>query len=167
MPTENEKSLIRLAEGRDAQTIAEFNIAMARETEDLELDPDVIAAGVRNLLQRPDLGFYVVAEQDGAIAASLMVTFEWSDWRNGLFWWIQSVYVRPEFRRQGRYRQLHEFVAARAREQQDVCGLRLYVEVDNLIAQQTYDALGMLSLSYRMFEQSLPREPHATGPDRR
>ena len=144
---------IRLATESDAGVIAEFNCAMARETEARELDPAVVLAGTRNLLANPAQGFYVVAEIDGEVAGSLMVTYEWSDWRNALYWWIQSVYVLPAQRGQGIYRQLYQFVKSRARERGGVCGFRLYVHRDNDRAQQSYRALGMTETDYRIFEE--------------
>ena len=154
---------MRLADAGDARTLVEFNRAMARETEAKELAVDLLTAGVENLLKNPRYGFYVVAEyggQDnqGEVVASLMVTYEWSDWRNGLFWWIQSVYVKPEFRRQGVYRRLYEFVKSRAANDADVRGFRLYVEKENRIAQQTYERLGMTETYYKMFEEVLIRK---------
>jgi GNAT superfamily N-acetyltransferase len=153
MKPTNREWRLRLAEARDTQALVEFNRAMARETEAKELAVDVLTAGVENLLRSPQYGFYVVAEYDGEVVASLLVTYEWSDWRNGLFWWIQSVYVRPEFRRQGVYRRLYEFVKSRAANERDVRGFRLYVEKENRIAQQTYERLGMTETHYRMFEE--------------
>lgn len=148
---------IRRAEERDAETLIHFNSSMARETEHRELPLDIISAGVRALLKHPEHGFYVIAEREGEVAGSLMITREWSDWRNGFFWWIQSVYVRPEFRRQGIYRRLYEYVKAKAAQDTNVCGCRLYVERENLVAQRTYEALGMQETSYRMYEELLPR----------
>ncbi len=102
--------IIRQATINDTAAIADFNIKMAKETEDLALIPDVINAGVRNMIENPAMGFYLVAEDNHVIQASLMVTTEWSDWRNGLFWWIQSVYVQPQYRRMGLYSKLYEKV---------------------------------------------------------
>ena len=147
--------VIRVAEERDAETVARFNTAMALETESRELDRETALAGVKNLLKNPQHGFYLIAERAGETAGSLMITGEWSDWRNGIFWWIQSVYIRPEFRRQGIYSRLYAHVKELARERADVCGLRLYVEQKNVAAQRTYLALGMQEAHYRMFEQSL------------
>ncbi|HEX8652274.1 MAG TPA: N-acetyltransferase [Pyrinomonadaceae bacterium] len=150
---------IRLADERDVHSLVEFNRAMARETEAKDLDVEVLTAGVEGLLGNPRHGFYVVAEQGGlepdkrVVAASLMVTFEWSDWRNGVFWWIQSVYVKPEFRRQGVYRALYQFVKSRAAAERGVRGFRLYVEKENHTAQQTYERLGMTETYYKMFEE--------------
>jgi ribosomal protein S18 acetylase RimI-like enzyme len=144
---------IRSATINDAAAIAEFNIKMAKETEDMDLIPEVINAGVANMIENPQMGFYLVAEQDNIIQASLMVTTEWSDWRNGLFWWIQSVYVEPQFRRRGLYSQLYEKVKTLAADESNVCGFRLYVEHENVVAQNTYLALGMEETDYKMFEE--------------
>jgi ribosomal protein S18 acetylase RimI-like enzyme len=148
--------LIRKAVAADAPVIAHFNTAMALETEGRRLDPVRAAAGARRLFEDPGLGFYLVAELDGEVAASLMVTTEWSDWRNGQFWWIQSVYVRPDLRRRGLFRTLHEALRAMATADPGVCGFRLYVEQDNAAAMATYDALGMKATAYRMFEELKP-----------
>lgn len=147
---------IRLGEVRDIETLVDFNQSMARETEAKELDADVLRAGVDNLLKSDEQGFYVVAEtsltSSSEVVGSLMVTYEWSDWRNGNFWWIQSVYIKPEFRRRGIYRRLYEFVKELA-EDRNVCGFRLYVEKENRIAQQTYERLGMSESHYVMYEE--------------
>lgn len=146
---------IRRGEMRDADAIAAFNCAMARETEAKELLPDVIAAGVRGLIGNPGLGFYLVAERGERVIASLMITTEWSDWRNGVFWWIQSVYVEPEWRRKGIYSRLYGFVKESAADK-GICGFRLYVEKENQSAQRTYRSLGMSETDYLMFEEMKP-----------
>ena len=151
----NDDLTIRIATRDDAETIAGFNVAMARETEDKPLDPDVVRAGVKGLLDEPNRGFYLVAARDSVVVGSLMITTEWSDWRNGTFWWVQSVYVRPEARRQGVYSALYAAVKERAAATDTVCGVRLYVERDNAGARQTYQALGMRETSYRMYEEML------------
>jgi GNAT superfamily N-acetyltransferase len=138
---------------QDAAELAEFNINIARETEGIDLVPEVIAAGVKAMIDNPQMGFYLVVELDNGIQASLMVTTEWSDWRNGMFWWIQSVYVRPEYRRQGLYRELYARVKELAEQEPAVCGFRLYVERDNKTAQQAYAALGMSETEYRLYEE--------------
>ena len=143
---------IRRASPDDAAFIAESNTAMALETEDMELVPDVVHSGVAAVLADDSLGFYIVAEIDGQPAGQLMVTYEWSDWRNGLWWWIQSVYVRPEFRRRGVYSALHRHVAEAARAAGGVCGLRLYVEQENTRAQRVYQSLDMYPTRYHMYE---------------
>jgi ribosomal protein S18 acetylase RimI-like enzyme len=162
----NQEINIRFADAGDVGALVSFNQAMARETEAKQLDREVLAAGVEGLLKNEQYGFYVVAEQASAespeAVGSLMVTYEWSDWRNGLFWWIQSVYIKPEFRRRGIYRQLYEFVKEMAAEQ-GVCGFRLYVEKENRIAQQTYEQLGMTETHYLMFEELAKNEPELSA----
>src|SRR3569832_305607 len=143
----------RRGELRDADTIAAFNSAMAFETEGKELIPEVIGAGVRRLMETPSLGFYVVAENEGCVVACLMITNEWSDWRNGLFWWIQSVYVQQAFRRQGVYRRMYEHVRDLAKADPSVCGFRLYVEKENEVAHATYSSLGMKETDYLLYEE--------------
>jgi len=147
---------IRRAEMRDADTIARFNAKMAHETEGKELIEEVIGAGVRRLVDTPSLGFYLVAEHEGRIVACLMITNEWSDWRNGLFWWIQSVYVDAAYRRKGVYRRMYEEVRALAKADAGVCGFRLYVEKENEVAHATYAALGMKETDYFMYEELKP-----------
>lgn len=154
---------VRLAEVRDVPVLVEFNRAMARETESKELPVEILTAGVDNLFENPRYGFYVIAEWSETsdkreVIGSLMVTYEWSDWRNGLFWWIQSVYVKPEFRRRRVYTRLYEFIKNRAAADGEVRGFRLYVEKDNTIAQQTYQRLGMTETHYKMFEELLMKQ---------
>ncbi len=148
-----EDILIRSAAREDAEAIAAFNQDMARETEGIELIPDVILSGTKQLIENTNLGFYLVAESAGEIIGSLMVTTEWSDWRNGQFWWIQSVYVVPAWRRRGLYRRLYEKVKALADTNENVCGYRLYVEKENTTAQAAYDRVGMQETHYRMYEE--------------
>ena len=148
---------VRTAEPKDVEAIAELNLAMAWETEHINLSPDTLVRGIQAVLDNPDHGFYVVAESDGHVVGCLLITFEWSDWRCGLFWWIQSLYIRPLFRRRGIFRRLHEFVKAEALHRSDVCGLRLYVEPSNQVAQRAYQQIGMHARSYRMYEQMLPK----------
>jgi ribosomal protein S18 acetylase RimI-like enzyme len=147
---------IRRAHAADADVIAAFNSAMALETEGKRLLPHVVAGGVRRLLAEPALGFYLVAETQGEVVAALMVTTEWSDWRNGRFWWLQSVYVRPAWRRRGVFRALYAYVTAAAALEPDVCGFRLYVERENHSAQATYRTLGMRGTDYLLLEQLRP-----------
>ena len=146
---------IRLGDPVDGPTLARFNAAMAEETEGKPLDPEVAAAGVEGLMGRPDRGFYVVAEDEGELVGSLMITSEWSDWRAANFWWVQSVYVPPAHRRRGIYRRLYAWVRELARDEPTVCGLRLYVVSQNEIAQQAYAALGMRETDYRLWEDML------------
>jgi len=143
---------IRPARTEDAEVIADFNARLAADTEDLVLDRARLLAGVRAVLADPAKGFYAMAERAGATVGQLLVTREWSDWRNGDFWWIQSVFVVPEARGAGVFRSLYEHVDRLARERGDVCGLRLYVERHNERAQRTYARLGMQRTVYDMFE---------------
>lgn len=131
---------------------------MALETEGKTLDRERLTRGVSAVLEDPSKGFYLVAEraeareEEQAIVGQLLVTFEWSDWRNGTFYWVQSVYVDPSARRRGVYRALYANVIERARHAEGVSGVRLYVERHNRIAQSTYAALGMSRAAYEMFE---------------
>jgi GNAT superfamily N-acetyltransferase len=144
---------IRIGEMKDADVLARANIAMAWETERKRLDPAAVAQGVRAVLSGPQHGFYAVAMKDGQIAGSLLITFEWSDWRSALVWWIQSAYVQPPFRRCGVFKKLYEFAETRATQRPDVCGIRLYVEQSNRIAKQAYADAGMHETSYRIYEK--------------
>ena len=155
---------VRAAHDVDRDTLVAFNAAMALETENKILDPHVLSAGVAAVLAEPKRGFYLVAECDGSVAGCLMITFEWSDWRNGDWWWLQSVYIAPSWRRHGVFRALYAQVERMARARADVVGVRLYVERDNTRAQQTYAALGMQDAGYRMFEKTLrgARAPRAS-----
>ena len=145
--------LIRKATAQQAKVIAAFNQAMAMETEGTHLDDAVIIPGVKALLENPQYGFYLVAEIEQQPVACLLATFEWSDWRNGLFWWIQGVYVIKDFRRQGIYQRLYEHLKEMALSEGGICGFRLYAETGNQRAQDTYRNLGMEECPYRMFEQ--------------
>lgn len=143
---------IRQGKLNDADTIANFNVALALETEDIQLNPATVAQGVRSLLENPQYGFYVVAERDGLILGSLMITYEWSDWRNGVIWWVQSVYVRPEYRRRGILKNLFTFIREKAQQEKNVCGFRLYVEENNQNALAGYKRVGMKKAGYYMYE---------------
>ena len=143
---------VRPATPADLDVLVDFNAAMALETEDRRLDPDRLRAGVSTALSDPARGAYRVAERDGRVVGALLLTREWSDWRNGWFWWIQSVYVAPDARGRGVYRALHESVLAEARADGKVCGVRLYVEQDNRAAQATYAAVGMRRARYAVYE---------------
>ena len=149
-----EALLIRTGQKKDVETLVKFNTAMALETEHKELTPSIVAQGVQELFKNPRRGFYVVAELEGRVVGSCMVTYEWSDWRCGVFWWIQSVYVSPEFRRQGVFRKLYEFLKEKASHEQNVCGFRLYVEQSNHNGQKPYAGLGMKKTPYDFYEES-------------
>ena len=142
----------RDAHPSDRDAIVEFQIAMARETEELELDRDVLLSGVEAVFHDPSHGRYFVAEAGDRVVASLLITYEWSDWRNGTVWWIQSVYVRPENRRQRIYAGLYEHVKSIVDTQPRVRGIRLYVDRRNVSAQQVYTRLGMNGEHYQVFE---------------
>ncbi len=146
---------VRIAEPRDVETITELNLAMARETEGKRLSPETLTAGIRAVFGNPNYGFYIVAERAGAVVGCLLITYEWSDWRSGLFWWIQSLYVRPAVRRHGIFKQLHAFVRAEALRRPEVCGIRLYVEQSNRVAQRAYEEAGMKPTRYRLYEEML------------
>ena len=148
---------VRAARAEDHACLHAWMLAMAQESEGLALDPATLAAGLHAGLADAARAQYFIAEQDGAALGTLMLTREWSDWRNGWWWWIQSVYVAPEARRQGVYRALHAHVAALAAASPGVLGVRLYVAADNTRAQHTYAALGMHDSGYRVFEQGAPR----------
>lgn len=144
---------IRPARAEDAGLLARWAQAMALETENKILPDAEVLPGIARGIAEPSLARYFVAELDGVPAGTLMFTYEWSDWRNGLWWWIQSVYVPQEFRRRGIYRALYAHVRALADADAGVCGLRLYVEKDNHAARSTYEALGMQDTHYRIYEQ--------------
>ncbi len=147
---------IRIARRRDAPALTTFNSAMALETEAKVLFPAVIGAGVRRLLARPASGFYVVAEDQRQVIGALLITREWSDWRNGDFWWVQSVYVLPEHRGRGVYRRLYRHVQRLAARRRSVVGFRLYVDHDNTRARRVYRSLGMKETRYAVLEQLKP-----------
>ncbi len=144
--------LFREATRADVPAIIEFQLAMARETEELELDRDILTKGVNALFADPSLGRYYVAEDAGRVVGSLMITYEWSDWRNGMVWWIQSVYVLPEYRRRGIYAGLYAHIKTAVEPDPAIRGIRLYVDNRNVPAQQVYARLGMEGEHYRVFE---------------
>jgi len=150
---------IRRATVADADYIVGFNTALAAESEGKTLDAKTITDGVRAALTDPARSLYFVAEIDGEVVGQTMVTFEWSDWRNAFFWWIQSVYVDSRFRRRGVFRALHDQVRREARSRPDVCGLRLYVHHDNHRAMNTYAHLGMPQCDYFMCEEDWSASP--------
>lgn len=157
MPNEAGNIQVRVAEVKDIDVIAELNIAMAWETEQKRLNPTTLKRGIRAVMGDCDYGFYLVAEAQDQIVGCLLVTHEWSDWRSGLFWWIQSLYVRPPFRRHGVFKRLHDFVKAQALRQSEVCGIRLYVEQSNHVAQRAYEQIGMKPTTYRIYEEMLKK----------
>ena len=144
---------IRRATPADAAIVAEFNRRLAQESESKALDPDVLTAGVAACLADPARALYFLAEEAGAVLGQTMVTFEWSDWRNGWLWWIQSVYVRADARRRGVFRALYNHVYQAALADPEVVGLRLCVEENNHRAQATYRSMGMKPAGYWVFEK--------------
>jgi len=142
---------IRKAIPSDAQSITDFQLRMAWETENMKLIPEIVAKGVDAVIRDKSRGQYYVAESEGTVVASLLITYEWSDWRNCNVWWFQSVYVIPDFRRKGVFRKMYSHIRELA-EEQDIAGLRLYVETKNSIAQKTYEELGMISGHYSFYE---------------
>ena len=144
---------IRRATPADAPILIEYNRRLAEESEGKALDLDVLGKGVAAALADPNKGPYYVAEEGGEVVGEMQITFEWSDWRNGWLWWIQGVYVRADARRRGVFRALYELVWEAARQDPEVVGLRLYVERENLAAQQTYLRMGMEWTNYLMLER--------------
>ena len=146
---------IRLAKKDDIPALVGFNQAMALETEGKNLESPVLTPGVAAVFEDVNKGFYLVAEDDGSVVGGLLITYEWSDWRNKWFWWIQSVYILPEHRGQKLYSRMYDLVKERAAEAGNVCGFRLYVENDNTNAQKVYEAVGMQSSHYLMYEEEV------------
>jgi GNAT superfamily N-acetyltransferase len=148
---------VRPAGLEDVDSITAFSAAMALETEGRRLDIDRLRRGTQALLSTPSYGIFLVAEPahsaSSGIIAQLMITYEWSDWRNGVFWWIQSVYVDPASRRQGVFRRMHEEVTSRAKAESKVCGIRLYAEQDNHTADTVYRRVGLARSAYRVYEE--------------
>jgi GNAT superfamily N-acetyltransferase len=143
--------VIRHATAGDAEVITAYNAAMALETVHKRLDAATLRAGVQRAIAQPDRARYFLADVGGRVVGQLMVTFEWSDWRNADFWWIQSVYVHPDFRSRGVFATLYRHVEHLARDA-GACGLRLYVERDNVGAQAAYQRLGMTDSGYLVYE---------------
>lgn len=147
-----ENTTIRLAHAGDIQALAANHRAMALETENKSLDVDTTLRGTRAVIEDRAKGFYLIAERSGRMVGQLLITYEWSDWRNGTFWWIQSVYVEAAARRTGVYKALHDYVLSSAKAAGDVCGVRLYVDKTNRHAQATYQAMGMQLAHYDLYE---------------
>ena len=143
---------IRTAQRTDAETIARFNVALAKETEHFNLEFERTLRGVNAMFDDTARGFYLLAEINGEVAGQLMITYEWSDWRNGVFWWIQSVYITEAFRAQKIFKLLYEHIVSLAKKEGNVCGLRLYVEKQNEQAHAVYKKLGMNVTDYDMLE---------------
>ncbi len=148
---------IRMATKADLEVLVRFQIAMASESEDKGLDENTLRHGIATALSSEDLALYILAEIAGKPVGTLMLTWEWSDWRNGRFWWIQSVYVTSAHRRLGVYSAMHHHVLSLASKDPTAAGIRLYVEKDNDDAQATYRHLGMVETHYRLFETEFVR----------
>jgi len=146
------KISVREANRGDLDTIIGFQMAMALETESLELDRDILKLGVNNVLDDPSKALYFIAEEDGNNLGMLMITLEWSDWRNGWVWWIQSVYTAPEYRKRGVYKLLYEHIRSLVRQSDNIRGIRLYVDKRNIAAQKVYTSLGMNGEHYSTYE---------------
>jgi ribosomal protein S18 acetylase RimI-like enzyme len=144
--------MIRKATRGDIETIAGFQALMAKETEDMDLDRDTVLQGVKAVLDDLSKGFYLVTEKKGEVIGCLMVTPEWSDWRNQTVWWIQSLYVRPEWRKSGIFREMYNYLKDRVEKDDSIGGIRLYVDKSNTRAQKVYEALGMDGEHYRFYE---------------
>ena len=149
-------AIVRPGELNDLDALVSAQQAMAMETEGKTLDAAQVREGVRAVFGSPDKGFYLVAQADNEVVGNLLITYEWSDWRNATFWWVQSVYVDPSWRRRGVYKAMHKYVREAASARKDVCGLRLYVDKENHTAQQTYEYLGMAGSRYYMYELDIP-----------
>lgn len=143
---------IRLAREEDRFLISDFQLRMAKETENLELDQETVRNGVMSVFQDPHKGKYIVAEINHKVVASLMLTYEWSDWRNSLVLWIQSVYVLPESRGTGLFKAMYDYVKSIAMEDENCSGIRLYVDKTNKNAMKVYKAIGMNGDHYKVFE---------------
>lgn len=143
---------IRPAKFQEIGTLAGFQIRLAFETEAVSLNEDVVTTGIEALFNDPGKGVYFVAEQEGVIAGCFLITYEWSDWRNGTIWWLQSVYVSKPYRRQGIFRKMYDYLIEAIRHDAAIIGLRLYVEKSNSRAQGVYSSLGMNGDHYTVFE---------------
>ena len=144
--------LVREAKKSDACKIVEFQMAMALETESLELEKNVLTLGVNAVLEDPSKARYFIAEEGGNSIGMLMITLEWSDWRNGWVWWIQSVYTDPKYRGKGVYKLLYQYIKTHVQRSDNIRGIRLYVDKTNVTAQKVYKALGMNGDHYSTYE---------------
>ena len=152
MERRNQGINLRMATVRDIDNITLFNTEMAFETESIYLDQADLRHGIAAVLSDSNLGFYLISELEGVMIGQILITKEWSDWRNGWFWWIQSVFVEPNHRRMGVYSAMYKKIVDMADREGNVCGLRLYVDRDNLSAKQVYSHLGMSQSHYDLYE---------------
>lgn len=144
--------MIRIATIDDCDTITLFNTNLAQETEGIELDKETLKRGVKTTISSPDKGVYFVYEEDNQIIGQMMITNEWSDWRNGYFWWIQSVYIHQDHRKKGVFQSLYNHIKNLVEQDSSLCGLRLYVENKNETAKETYKKLGLKETYYLLYE---------------
>ena len=149
------KITIREATREDTESIVRFQEGMALETEGKVLDESLLRDGITAIFDSTQKGFYIVAEVSSVVVGSLLITYEWSDWRNATFWWIQSVFIDANWRRKGVYRSMYDYVVNVAKSRKDICGIRLYVERTNTIAQETYKDLGMTHSHYDLYETDI------------
>jgi len=149
---------IRRANTNDLDTLVKFNRNLALESEGKILNKDVLSSGVLLMFSDASKGFYLLAEHDGQIAGQLMITYETSDWRNGVFWWIQSVYIETAYRRKGVFTALYNEIEKLAKSSGTCCGIRLYVQENNQTALKTYEALGLIKTHYYLLEKDFGNE---------
>lgn len=145
-------SQFRKAKFKELETIVDFQILMASETEDMELDKETLMSGVEAVFEDPGKGTYYVATEEEVVIACLLITPEWSEWRNGTVWWIQSVYVVKEHRGKGIFKALYNYIKAMVEGDETLKGIRLYVEKENTKAQAVYEKLGMTAEHYKLYE---------------
>ena len=144
--------VITKAEEKDIQTIAIFQLALAWETERIHLDMETVSRGVGAVFADSTRGFYLVAREEGRTTGCLLITYEWSDWRARTVWYIQSLYVIPEYRRQGIFKQMYAWLLEKVNQDDSIGGIRLFVDLTNLNAQKVYESLGMDGNHYRFYE---------------
>lgn len=149
------KSEIRKAQLKDIDIIAEHNILLARETENINLKFDRVSEGVKAVMNDPGKGFYLVVEKEGTVVGQLFITYEWSDWRNKYIWWIQSVYINVNFRGQKIFSLLYNYLRNLARYKKDVAFLRLYVDSSNMRGKKVYESLGLIKSEYEIYQELL------------
>lgn len=144
--------IFREATLNDKKLIADFQVRMAKETEGIDLNEEVCRKGVENVFADNTLGVYYVCEMEGSVVSSLLITYEWSDWKCAVVWWIQSVYVLPDYRKRGIFSGFYDYIKTLARQNNNVRGIRLYVDKRNTVAQKTYEKLGMNGEHYKLYE---------------
>ena len=144
--------LVREATHSDSSKITEYQLAMAWESEKLKLDPNIVRNGVEAVFLNSNYGFYLVAESNNNVIGCLLVVPEWSDWRNAQIWWIHSVYVAPDSRNRGVYKEMYSYLQKRVENSSKLCGLRLYVDKENRTAQKVYKKLKMNNDHYLLYE---------------